>query len=48
MFTVRVDTPTQPETEQIVFVTEDGVPTGETGPKLASHHEHTRLDLAFS
>ncbi|MFD9961084.1 isopentenyl-diphosphate Delta-isomerase [Amycolatopsis sp. NPDC058986] len=36
------------ETERIVFVTEDGVPTGETGPKLASHHEHTRLHLAFS
>ncbi len=39
---------TEPETEHVVFVTEDGVPTGETGPKLASHHEHTRLHLAFS
>ncbi|HEX7368097.1 MAG TPA: isopentenyl-diphosphate Delta-isomerase [Candidatus Saccharimonadales bacterium] len=36
------------ETEQIVFVSEDGTPTGETGPKLASHHMHTRLHLAFS
>ena len=43
-----MDTATEPETEQVVFVTEDGVPTGETGPKLASHHEHTRLHLAFS
>ncbi len=48
MFTGAVDTATEPETEQVVFVTEDGVPTGETGPKLASHHEHTRLHLAFS
>lgn len=36
------------ETEQIVFVTEDGVPTGETGGKLASHHGRTALHLAFS
>jgi isopentenyl-diphosphate delta-isomerase len=36
------------DTERIVFVTEDGAPTGETGPKLASHHERTRLHLAFS
>ncbi|WP_370969439.1 isopentenyl-diphosphate Delta-isomerase [Amycolatopsis sp. cg9] len=43
-----MDTAIEPETEQVVFVTEDGVPTGETGPKLASHHEHTRLHLAFS
>lgn len=34
--------------EQIVFVTDDGVPTGEFGPKLASHTAHTRLHLAFS
>jgi isopentenyl-diphosphate Delta-isomerase len=40
--------PTDPHTEEIVFVTEDGAPTGETAPKLASHHEHTRLHLAFS
>ncbi|WP_328613039.1 isopentenyl-diphosphate Delta-isomerase [Amycolatopsis sp. NBC_00355] len=43
-----MDTATETETERVVFVTEDGVPTGETGPKLASHHEHTRLHLAFS
>lgn len=36
------------DTERIVFVTEDGEPTGETAPKLASHHEQTRLHLAFS
>jgi isopentenyl-diphosphate delta-isomerase len=34
--------------EQIVFVTEDGVPTGEVGPKLESHTATTRLHLAFS
>ncbi|MBB4687589.1 isopentenyl-diphosphate Delta-isomerase [Amycolatopsis jiangsuensis] len=39
---------TSTETERVVFVTEDGVPTGETGPKLASHHAETRLHLAFS
>lgn len=32
----------------MVFVTEDGIPTGETGPKLASHGPDTRLHLAFS
>lgn len=36
------------EQEQIVFVHEDGTPTGETGPKLASHTATTRLHLAFS
>lgn len=36
------------ETEQIVFVDENGQPTGETGPKLASHGPDTRLHLAFS
>ena len=36
------------ETEQIVFVNEDGQPTGETGPKLASHTANTKLHLAFS
>ena len=36
------------ETEQIIFVYEDGSPTGETGPKLASHNTDTRLHLAFS
>ncbi len=34
--------------ELIVFVNEDGVPTGETGPKLESHTAYTRLHLAFS
>ena len=34
--------------EQIVFVDESGKPTGETGPKLASHTADTRLHLAFS
>jgi isopentenyl-diphosphate delta-isomerase len=36
------------EVEQIVFVDETGKPTGETGPKLASHTATTRLHLAFS
>jgi isopentenyl-diphosphate Delta-isomerase len=36
------------ETEQIVFVDETGQPTGETGPKLASHGPNTRRHLAFS
>jgi isopentenyl-diphosphate delta-isomerase len=34
--------------EQIVFVNEDGTPTGETGPKLESHTATTKLHLAFS
>ena len=34
--------------ELIVFVDEQGEPTGETGPKLASHHGDTKLHLAFS
>lgn len=36
------------DTEQIVFVREDGTPTGEIGPKLASHNAQTKLHLAFS
>ena len=36
------------ESEQVVFVDKDGRPTGETGPKLASHTANTRLHLAFS
>jgi isopentenyl-diphosphate Delta-isomerase len=36
------------EIEQIVFVNENGMPTGEIGPKLASHNAATRLHLAFS
>lgn len=34
--------------ELIVFVDEDGKPTGETGPKLESHTANTKLHLAFS
>jgi isopentenyl-diphosphate delta-isomerase len=34
--------------ELIVFVDENGKPTGETGPKLASHNSATRRHLAFS
>lgn len=34
--------------EQIVFCKEDGTPTGEFGPKLESHHAHTKLHSAFS
>ena len=34
--------------EYIVFVDENGQPTGETGEKLASHNDSTRLHLAFS
>ena len=36
------------ELEQIVFVDESGQPTGESGPKLASHTANTKLHLAFS
>lgn len=36
------------ETEQIAFVDETGAPTGEIGPKLASHTAQTKLHLAFS
>ncbi|WP_344863391.1 isopentenyl-diphosphate Delta-isomerase [Amycolatopsis ultiminotia] len=43
-----METSTEAETERVVFVSEDGVPTGETGPKLASHHGETKLHLAFS
>ncbi|HEX7963241.1 MAG TPA: isopentenyl-diphosphate Delta-isomerase [Candidatus Saccharimonadales bacterium] len=34
--------------EEIVFVDENGAPTGETGPKLESHTAHTKRHLAFS
>jgi isopentenyl-diphosphate delta-isomerase len=39
-----------PETEQelIIFVDEQGKPTGETGPKLESHTAATKRHLAFS
>lgn len=36
------------QAEQIVFVDEEGTPTGETGPKLDSHTGSTKLHLAFS
>lgn len=36
------------DSEQVVFVQKDGTPTGEVGPKLASHTAHTRLHLGFS
>lgn len=36
------------QTEQIVFVDENGQPTGQTGPKLESHTDRTKLHLAFS
>ena len=36
------------DNEQIIFVDEQGKPTGETGPKLASHTANTKLHLAFS
>jgi isopentenyl-diphosphate Delta-isomerase len=35
-------------TEQIVFVDQNGKPTGETGPKLESHTAQTKRHLAFS
>ena len=34
--------------EQIVFVDENGHPTGEVGPKLESHNNATKRHLAFS
>jgi isopentenyl-diphosphate delta-isomerase len=34
--------------EQIIFVDENGIPTGETGPKLESHNANTKRHLAFS
>lgn len=34
--------------ELVVFVTEDGRPTGRTAPKLEAHTATTRLHLAFS
>jgi len=36
------------EREQIVFVDENGDPTGEVGPKLESHTATTKRHLAFS
>ncbi|NTW61356.1 isopentenyl-diphosphate Delta-isomerase [Candidatus Saccharibacteria bacterium] len=34
--------------ELIVYVDENGVPTGETAPKLEAHNSSTRLHAAFS
>jgi isopentenyl-diphosphate delta-isomerase len=34
--------------ENIVFVDENGTPTGQVGPKLESHTANTKLHLAFS
>ncbi len=34
--------------EEIVYVDTSGNPTGETAPKLESHHANTKLHLAFS
>ncbi len=36
------------DVDQIVFVHNDGTPTGEVGPKLASHTTDTKLHLACS
>lgn len=36
------------EQELIIFVDENGKPTGEVGPKLESHNADTKLHLAFS
>ncbi len=37
-----------PNLEQIVYVDDQGVPTGEVAPKLDAHNFHTRLHAAFS
>lgn len=34
--------------EKVIFVNKNGKPTGETGEKLTSHTDTTRLHLAFS
>lgn len=39
---------TNPNQELIVYVDDQGVPTGETAPKLDAHTNHTRLHAAFS
>jgi isopentenyl-diphosphate delta-isomerase len=36
------------QSEQVVFVDENGNPTGEVGPKLESHTSNTKRHLAFS
>ena len=37
-----------PNQELIVYVDENGIPTGETAPKLDAHTLNTRLHAAFS
>lgn len=39
---------TNPNSELIVYVDDQGVPTGETAPKLDAHNSHTKLHAAFS
>lgn len=34
--------------EYVVYVDENGKPTGETAEKFFAHHDHTKLHLAFS
>lgn len=34
--------------EYVVYVDENGKPTGETAEKFSAHHAHTKLHLAFS
>lgn len=37
-----------PNLELVEYVDENGVPTGETAPKLDAHNDHTRMHAAFS
>lgn len=39
---------TDPNQELIEYVDENGIPTGETAPKLDAHDGHTRMHAAFS
>jgi isopentenyl-diphosphate delta-isomerase len=39
---------TDPNQERVVYVDQNGQPTGETAPKLEAHHGNTRLHSAFS
>jgi isopentenyl-diphosphate Delta-isomerase len=40
--------PKKHQTEQVVYVDEQGNPTGEVAEKIDAHHANTRLHLAFS
>lgn len=40
--------PSAHKIEKIVFVNQDGTPTGETAEKLSAHNANTKLHLAFS